>query len=71
MGSFLIIWDPLLPLLVLALMAAGAALVIALGFLAPRMGHPAPGLIWRIMAITGILAALANPSVCRVISCDS
>ena len=63
MGSFLIIWDPLLPLLVLALMAAGAALVIALGFLAPRMGHPAPGLIWRIMAITGILAALANPSL--------
>jgi hypothetical protein len=63
MGNFLIIWDPLLPLLVLAMMAGGAALVLGLGFLAPRPGRPAPGIIWRALALAGILAAIANPSV--------
>lgn len=63
MGNLLIIWDPLLPILVLALMAGGAALVIGLGLLAPRPGRPAPGLVWRVFAVSAILAALANPSL--------
>lgn len=63
MGNLLIIWDPLLPLLGLGLMAGVAMLVLALGFLAPRPGRPAPGLTWRALAICGILAALANPSL--------
>ncbi|MBT5572555.1 MAG: hypothetical protein HOJ90_15180 [Alphaproteobacteria bacterium] len=63
MGNFLITWDPLLPLLVLAGMAALGILVLGMGLLAPRPGRPAPGLALRALAVTGILGTLANPSL--------
>jgi len=63
MGNFLIVWDPLLPFLALAGIAATGVLVLAVGMLAPRPGRPAPGLAWRGLAIAAILTALANPSL--------
>lgn len=63
MGNFLIVWDPLLPLFALAGMTGLGVLVLAVGLLAPRLGRPAPGLIWRSLAVVAILAALANPSM--------
>ena len=63
MGNFLIVWDPLLPILALAGMTGIGVLVLAVGFLAPRLGRPAPGLIWRSLAVAAILTAIANPSL--------
>ena len=63
MGNLLITWAPLLPLPVLAGMGTLGMLVLALGLLAPRPGHPAPGLALRALAVAGILVALANPSL--------
>lgn len=63
MGASSIIWDPLLPASVLIVMAALGALAMLAGFIAPRPGIPAPGVIWRIAATVAILAALANPSI--------
>lgn len=63
MDAAAIIWDPLLPIGILIAMAAVGALVMLVGFVAPRPGIPAPGVIWRIAATAAILAALANPSI--------
>jgi hypothetical protein len=63
MDASSIIWDPLLPTGILIAMAAVGALVMLAGFVAPRPGIPAPGVIWRIAATAAILAALANPSI--------
>lgn len=63
MDASSIIWDPLLPTNILIAMAVVGALVMLAGFLAPRPGIPAPGVIWRIAATAAILAALANPSI--------
>jgi hypothetical protein len=63
MDTFSIVWDPLLPFGALAALAGAGVLVMLLGFIAPRPGLPAPGVVWRICAAAGLIAALANPSV--------
>ena len=49
--------------IVLIAMAALGVVVMLAGFVAPRPGLPAPGVIWRIGATAAILCALANPSI--------
>ena len=63
MNNFTIVWDPLLPIDILAAIAAVCVVVFALGLIAPRIGRVAPALAWRVAAAAALVAALANPSV--------
>ncbi|MDH3737842.1 MAG: hypothetical protein OER92_01520, partial [Alphaproteobacteria bacterium] len=63
MSNFTIVWDPLLPLNILAAIAAACVVVLALGLIAPRIGRMAPALGWRFATAALLVAALANPSV--------
>ena len=63
MNNLSVGWDPLLPIDILAAIAAGCAVVFLLGLIAPRIGRVAPALIWRVATAGALLAALANPSV--------
>lgn len=53
-----IVFDPYLPLLVLAVIAALAAVLVVFAAWRGLRGWP-----WRALAVAGILAALANPSL--------
>ena len=57
-GGFTLAAAPLLPWLVLALLAMAGALCLGFGIL-----RRAPGLGWRAIAIVVLLAALVNPSL--------
>jgi hypothetical protein len=57
-GGFTLAAAPLLPWLLLALLAAAGALCLGFGVL-----RRAPGLGWRAIAIVVLLAALVNPSL--------
>ncbi len=63
MSASSIVWDPILPTGILIGLAVVSGIVMLAGFFAPRPGLPAPGVIWRVLATAGILAALANPSI--------
>lgn len=63
MNNFSIVWDPLLPLQVLAAITAVCVVVFALGLVAPRIGRVAPALGWRFLTAAALVAALANPSI--------
>ena len=64
MNNFSVVWDPLLPLEILAIIGGVCVVVFALGLVAPRLGQIAPALIWRVGAAAALIAALANPA-CR------
>ena len=58
MSTITIGWSPLLPWLALGLLGVAAVAILSLG-----AWRRAPGIFWRCCAVTGLFAALANPSV--------
>jgi len=57
-GPFSLAAAPLLPWLAIAALGAAGVLVLAFGIL-----RGARGVLWRMMAVAILLAALVNPSV--------
>ncbi len=63
MNNLSVVWDPLLPAEILAVIAAVCLVVFSLGLFAPRIGRIAPALGWRVITAGALLAALGNPSL--------